>query len=156
MEGEVAASATVYMEYMDSTAIVERLTTSVPVGLRVQESNVDLATRACSNYPSPVTSESATPVLVRTSPTSQHPASELPTLIPRDESSIQLVCTELSPKSMFETSILNQFKCGNWKTVLEVGMLTGIVIMVWALFSIPTILYALPPKIREVSLQIHA
>ena len=149
MEGEVAASATVYMEYMDSPAIVERLTTSAPVGLGVQESNVDLATRASSNSPSPATLESPTLMPVRASPTSQHPASELPTLIPRDESSIHFVCTERSPKSMFGTSI--QIKCGNWKTVLEVGMLTGIIVIVWVLFSIPTILYALPPKIREVS-----
>lgn len=148
MEGEVAASAIVYMEYTDTPAIVERLTTSVPVDLRVQESNIDLATRASSNSPSPATSESVTLIPVRASPTSQHPASELPTLIPRDESSIQLVCTERSQKSTFGTSI--QFKCGNWKTILEVGMLTGIFITVWVLFSIPTILYALPPKIREV------
>jgi hypothetical protein len=146
MEGEAASSVAVYMEYMESPAMVERLTTSAPVGhIRVQESNIDLATRASFNSPCPATTES--PI-----PNSQHPSSELPTLIPRDESSIRLVpheeCTEQHPKSTFGTSI--QFKCGSWKTGLEVGVLTGIIIMVWVLFSIPTILYALPPKIREV------
>ena len=147
MEVEAPASvSTVYMEYSIALpAVVERLTTSAPVGLRVQESNVDLmiTTRASSNSPCPATPESPA------TPTSQQPAvSELPVPISRDESSIQLVCTERSPKSTFRKSI--QLKCGNWKTGFEVGMLVGVIIVVWVLFSIPTILYALPPKIREV------
>ena len=122
MEGEVAASATVYMEYIDSQAIVERLTASAPEGL-VQESNIAEA-----------------------SPT--HPASELQTPMPRDVSSTQLVCTEQSPRSKLMSSI--QLICENWRTGLEIGILTGITVMIWGLFSIPTIFYALPPKIREV------
>ena len=147
MEGEVAASATVYMEYIDSPAIAERLTTSASEGL-AQESNIDLTTRVSPNSQCPAASELPTLMPTIASPINQHPASELPTLIPRDESSIQLVCTERSPRSKLRSSI--QHICGNWRTGLEVSILTGIIIMVWGLFSIPTILYALPPQIREV------
>ena len=140
MEGEAAASVAVYMEYMESPAIVERSTTA-PVGLiRVQESDVDLPTRRSINSPCPATLESPTMMPVRASLTSQHPPSELPTLMPRDESATQLMPHD-------------KFKYGSWKTGLEVCMLTGIIIVVWMLFSIPTILYALPPKIREVNLK---
>ena len=128
MEGEAAASATVYMEYIDSPTTVERLTTPAPEGL-VRESNVVHNTRA--------------------SPNGQLPASELATPIPRDDSSTQLVCTELSLKSKLRSTV--QLVRGNWRTGLEFSILTGIIIIVWGLFSVPTILYALPPIIREVS-----
>ena len=142
MEGEAAASVAVYMEYMESPAIVKRSSTvTAPVGLiRVQESDVDLPTRRSINSPCSATLESPNTTPVRASSTSQHPPSELPTLMPRDESSTQLMPHD-------------KFKCGSWKTGLEVSMLSGIIIVVWMLFSIPAILYALPPKIREVHLQ---
>ena len=146
MEGEAAASVAVYMEYMESPAIVERSTTA-PVGLvRVQESNIDLPTRGSFNSPCPVSSESPTISPVRASPTSQHPPSELPTLMPRDKSSIQLIPRD---ESSIQLMPRDKYKCGSWKKGLEVGMLTGIIIVIWALFSIPTIFYALPPKIRD-------
>ena len=145
-----------YIEYTESPATVERLTTSAPVGfVRVQESNIDLTTGGSFNTPCAATSES--PVTIA-SPTDQHPPSESPTLIPRDQSSFRLVqrhgddcTTKQHSKPTFGRSI--PFKCGNWKTGLEVGMLSGIIIIIWVLFSIPAILYALPPKIREVYLQ---
>ena len=124
MEGDSVAATAMYMEYMESAQITE--------GLRVQESNADLT--------------------VRTSPISQHLAipSELPTPISSlrisdSESSNQLVSTEQSPKS--------KLKCGNsvWRKGLEVSIPTAIIFVIWALFSIPTIFYALQPKIREVS-----
>ena len=137
-----------------SLATVERLTTSAPVGLvRVQESNIDLTTGGSFNTPCAATSESSA---IMSSPTDQHPPSESPTLIPRDQSSTRLVqrddCTTIQhSKPTFGRSV--PFKCGNWKTGLEVGMLSGIIIIIWVLFSIPAILYALPPIIREVYLQ---
>ena len=92
MEGEAAASATVYMKYIDSPANMERLTASAPEGL-VQESN-----------------------MAEASPT--HPTSELPILIPRDVSSTQLICTEQSLRSKLVSSI-QLINCGNWRTALE-------------------------------------
>ena len=156
MEGEGAGSVAVYMEYTELPATVERLTTSAPVGLvRVQESNIDLTTGGSFNTPCAATSES--PAMIA-SPTDQHPPSESPTLIPRDQSSFRLVqrhgddcTTKQHSKPTFGTSI--PFKCGNWKKGSEVGMLSGIIIIIWVLFSIPAILYALPPMIREVYLQ---
>ena len=153
MEGEGAGSVAVYMEYTESPATVASLTTSAPVGVvRVQESNIDLTTGGSFNTPCAATSES--PAMIA-SPTDQHPPSESPTLIPRDQSSFRLVqrhgddcTTKQHSKPTFGTS-----KCGNWKKGLEVGMLSGIIIIIWVLFSIPGILYALPPMIREVYLQ---
>ena len=134
MEGEAAALATVYMEYMEAVRSTEKLTASesAPEGLRVQESNADLT--------------------ARTSPISQHLAilsSELATpisnVIVNSESSAQLVSTEKSPKSKHnsENSVCRKG--------LEISILTAIIFVVWGLFSIPTIFYALQPKIREVS-----
>ena len=79
---------------------------------------------------------------MRASPTSQHPLSKLETP--------QLIHTKwnLRPKLRSLSELVHR----NWRTGLEVGILTGIILMVWALFSIPTILYALPSKIREVPL----
>ena len=130
-EGEETVSATIRMEYMESSASVEILTITAPAGLRVQESNIDLSSGESFSSSRPATSESPT------TPTSisQHPAP-----IPRH--------TERSPKFTFGKSI--QLKCGNWKTGLEVGMLFGVVVMVWMLFSIPIIFYVLPPSVREV------
>ena len=130
MEVEAAELATVYMKYMESPATVGKLTASAPVGLRVQQTNIaaDLATRC---------------------PTYQHPTSELPMLtpIPRDESSAQLVRNNIEQSSKFKLNL----KCGNWRKGMEALILTVIILMVWALFSIPTIFYALPPTITEVS-----
>ena len=53
-----------------------------------------------------------------------------------------------SPKSR----LLRQLTT-NWKRGLEIGILSGIILVVWVLFMIPTILYALPP-LREVSNQV--
>ena len=78
--------------------------------------------------------ESNVDLSMRVSPmASQHPTSDLESPTPRPE-----------------RRSLNQPIRRNWRTGLEVGILTGIILMVWALSSIPTILYALPPKIREV------
>ena len=84
----------------------------------------------------------------RTSLTSQDLASEVPRLstIPRDTSSTGLVHIEQRPKS--------KLKCGNWRKALEAGILIVTILVVWALFSIPTIFYALVPKISEVSIPI--
>ena len=144
MEDEAAASATVHykMEYKESPGIAERLTASVPELSRVQETNMDLTANASPTRQHSAASKLPTLMSTRTCPTSQHPASELPTLIPRDsESSTQLVSTEQSPKS----------KYGNWRRGLEIGTLTTIILTIWMLFSVPTFFYALPPQIREVS-----
>ena len=130
MENEAAELATVYMKYMESPATVGKLTASAPVGLRVQQTNIAaVLTTRCTTH--------------------QHTTSELPMLtpIPRDESSTQLVHknTGQSPKSKLS------LKCGNWRKGLEAVILTAIILTVWALFSIPTVFYALPPKITEVS-----
>ena len=87
--------------------------------------------------------ESNVDLPMRASPTSQHPASDLKSPTPR-------------PKHRSLTQ-LAQLQCHrNWRTGLEVGILTGMILVVWALFSIPTILYALPPIIREVlSVQVN-
>ena len=71
---------------------------------------------------------------------SQHPASELPTLT-SDGSLTQPKGSRPKLVSMV------QFLHENWRTGLEIGILTGIILMVWVLFSIPTILYALPPEV---------
>ena len=94
------------------------------------------------------TDSSALDLTVRTSLTSQNPASEVPRLstIPRDTSSTGLVHTEQRPKF--------NLKCGNWRKALETVILIVTILIVWALFSIPTIFYALTPKIREVSITI--
>ena len=92
------------MEYIESPGIAERLTASAHEGSRVQETNVDLTGRASPTSKHSAASELPTLISTRKKPTSQHPASELPTPIPRhSESSTQLVSTEQSPKS----------KCGN-------------------------------------------
>ena len=132
MEGEAAALATVYMEYMEAAQSTEKLTASAPEGFRVQESNADLT--------------------ARTSPISQHQAilssalaTPISNVIVNSESSAQLVSTEQSPKSKHnsENSV--------WRKGLEISILTAIIFVVWTIFSIPTIFYALQPKIREVS-----
>ena len=71
---------------------------------------------------------------------SQHPASGLPAPTP-DRSLTRPKGSRTKPVSIMH---------GNWRNGLEIGILTGIILMVWVLFSIPTILYALPPNIREV------
>ena len=129
MESEAAVSATVYMEYIDSPTTVERLTTPAPEGL-VRESNIIHNARA--------------------SPNGQLPASELATPIPRDDSSTQLVCTELNPKSKLRstTQLVAMWKLENRTRIQHTDQhhyhRLGTI-------SIPTILYALPPTIREVS-----
>jgi hypothetical protein len=95
------------------------------------------------------TDTSALDLTARTSTTSLDLASEMPmssTIIPRDVSSTQLVHTEQNPKS--------ELKCGNWRKGLEAGILIVTILVVWALFSMPTIFYAFAPKIREVSIAI--
>lgn len=91
---------------------------------------------------------SALDLTARMSLTSQDLASEVPRLstIPRDTSSTGLVNTEQRPKS--------NLKRGNWSKALEAGVLIVTILIVWALFSMPTIFYALAPKIREVSITI--
>ena len=113
-----------YMDYIDSPAAVEGCETSSATEGLVQESNVDLS--------------------MTVSPTSQHTASDLesPTQRPNRRSLTQLVHTKWKS--------LSELIRRNWRTGLEVGILTGIILMVWALFSIPTILYLLPPQIKEV------
>ena len=124
MEGEAAIS--VYMEYLDSPATVEGCETTSPLESLVQESNVDLSMRA--------------------SPTSQqHP---VPTPRPKYRSLSRLIHTKWNLRPKFRS--LSELVRRNWRTGLEVGILTGMILMVWTLFSIPTILYALPPQIREV------
>ena len=124
MEGEAVISA-MYTEYVDSPATAEGCETTSPPEDLVQESNVDLSMRA--------------------SPTSQRP---VPTPRPKYRSLTQLLHTKwnLRPKLRSLSELIHK----NWRTGLEVGILTGIILIIWALFSIPTILYALPSKIREV------
>ena len=128
MEGDAAISV-MYMEYVDSSATVEGCGTTSPLESLVQESNVDL--------------------LMNVSPTSQHRASELPTARPKHRSLSRLTHTKwnLRPKLRSLSKLVHR----NWRTGLEVGILTGIILMVWVLFSIPTILYLLPPQIKEVA-----
>ena len=117
---EGETASAIYVEYIDTPATVEGCETS-----SAQEGHG-------------LVQETNVDLSMRASPTSQHPgASDLESPTPR-------------PKHRSLTQLL-QLQCHrNWRTGLEVGILTGIILMVWALFSIPIILYALPPKIREV------
>ena len=81
--------------------------------------------------------ESNVDLSMRGSPISQHPASEL---------ELSHTKWNLRPKLRSLSELIHK----NRRTGLEVGILTGIILIIWALFSIPTILYALPPRIREV------
>lgn len=85
----------------------------------IQETNVELSMEASS--------------------ITQHP---VPTPMSEDRSPTQLSNTR--------TKLASTAQCmyGNWRTGLEIGVLTVIILMVWVLFSIPTILYALPPEVE--------
>ena len=87
----------------------------------IQETNVDLSMKASS--------------------TGHHAASELPTQISE-------VTQSTTPKHKLRS--MSQLMHRNWRKGLETGILIGIILIVWALFSIPTILYALPPSVKEV------
>ena len=91
-----------------------------------------------SPVPENVIQETNVDLSMRESSTQQHPASgEVP---------IQ-VSEATAPKSKLRSRSMAQF---NWKTTLEMGLLIGTILIIWALFSIPTILYALPPNVKEV------
>ena len=94
-----------------------------------------------SPVPENVIQETNVDLSMRESSTQQHPASgEVP---------IQ-VSEATAPKSKLRSRSMAQFMHKNWKTTLEMGLLIGTILIIWGLFSIPTILYALPPNVKEV------
>lgn len=89
---------------MDSPGNAERSNASTPEGFNNQETSIDLMIThdqdlITANYTvSQLSSESASESMCAgTSPTNQHAASELPTLLPRDRPSTQLIDTEQRP-----------------------------------------------------------
>ena len=122
---EVEAAESKYKN-IESLATVERLTASAPISLRVQQTNI-----AAERYPN-----------------HQYPTLELPTLTLISWEETQLVHNNIEQSPMFKLSL----KCGKWRKVLGAVILTStaIILMVWALSSIPTIFYVLPPKIIKV------
>ena len=114
------------LKYVGSSASVE--TKPAPESL-IQETNVDLSTIASSTRHH------------------DYPASELPTHMSDSE-----VTHSISPKPKLLSTArsMAQLVHRKWKTTVEMGILIGIILIVWALFSIPTILYSLPPTVKEV------
>ena len=50
---------------------------------------------------------------------------------------------------------VKMFVTTKWKKVLEISLVSAIILLAWSLLTIPTILYALPPRIRTVCTTIY-
>jgi hypothetical protein len=120
MEDEAASAMP--LECVHSSAFVETSPDPSPESL-VQETNVDLSTTASSTKHH------------------DHPASEVPTQVAQ-------ITHSAGPKPKLTS--MARFMHRNWKTALEMVILIGLIFIVWTLFSIPTILYGLPPNVKEV------
>lgn len=113
------------LEYVHSSVVNVEMSPDPPSESTIQETNVDLPTRASSTEHH------------------DHPASELP-------SKVLQTTHSTGPKPKLESVVQCMHK--NWKTALEMAILIGLILIVWTLFSIPTILYGLPPNVKEVDL----
>ena len=91
--------------------------------------------------PESLNQETKVDLSMRASSIGHHTASELPTQMSE-------VTQSTTPKHKLRS--MSQLMHRNWRKGLEMGILIGIILIVWALFSIPTILYALPPNVKEV------
>lgn len=111
------------LEYEHSSVFNVETSTNLPPENLIQETNVDLSTRANSTEHH------------------DHPASELPTKV-----------LQTTPSTGSKPKLESMVQCmhKNWKTALEMVTLIGLILIVWTLFSIPTILYGLPPIVKEV------